>query len=80
MDFDAASQSPLDNTRDADSSYLQIVEKNGYVESTVPNDVALSGGGKSKGGWVYKSRAIYAFAVEAIRAEMKLLMRLLLRS
>ena len=56
MDFNTERQSPLDNTRDSNSDYLKIVEENGYVESTVPNEVALSGGGKSVSGMDSKSQ------------------------
>ena len=49
MDLDTDRHSPLDSSRDSTSDYLQIVESNELVESTVPNEVALAGGGKSKG-------------------------------
>ncbi len=49
MDFDTELKSPLDGTKDSYSDFLQIVESNEYVESTVPNEVALAGGGKSEG-------------------------------
>ena len=49
FDFDDKdAMTPLDMNKDADSDYLKIVESNRMVESTVPNDVALAGGGKSK--------------------------------
>ena len=52
MDFDTDLDSPLDNTKDSYSDFLQIVESNELVESTVPNEVALAGGGKSERGSV----------------------------
>ena len=49
MDFGTEVQSPLDGSKDSYSDFLQIVESNEMVESTVPNEVALAGGGKSEG-------------------------------
>ncbi|MBR3146545.1 MAG: hypothetical protein IKF54_00185 [Eubacterium sp.] len=40
--------SPLDGSRDSYSDFLQIVESNELVESTVPNSVALAGCGRSE--------------------------------
>ena len=39
---------PLDRDKEAQSDYLKIVESNTYVDSTVPDDVALASGGKSE--------------------------------
>jgi hypothetical protein len=50
MEFDTKLQSPLDRSKDSYSDFLQIVESNELVESTVPNEVALAGGGKSESG------------------------------
>ena len=50
MDFATDLASPLDGTKDSYSDFLQIVESNEMVESTVPNEVALAGGGKSESG------------------------------
>ena len=50
MDFATDLASPLDGTKDSYSDFLQIVESNEMVESTVPNEVALAGGGKSERG------------------------------
>jgi len=49
MDFGTDLGSPLDSSKDSSSDFLQIVESNELVESTVPNEVALAGGGKSEG-------------------------------
>ena len=38
---------PLDRSKEAQSDYLKIVESNTYVDSTVPDGVALASGGKS---------------------------------
>jgi len=80
MDFDTERQSPLDNTRDSDSSCLQIVEENRYVESTVPNDVALLGGGKSKSGSDSEPQDGSALAVETTQTGVKLMARALQES
>jgi len=56
MDFGSVLPSPLDNMKDAYSDFLNIVESNELVESTVPNEVALSGGGKSVSGTDSKSQ------------------------
>lgn len=45
---------PLDNEKEATSEFLRFVESNQYVESTVPNSSALTGGGKSITGAVAK--------------------------
>ena len=50
MDFGTELQSPLDGSKEMSSDFLQIVESNELVESTVPNEVALAGGGKSESG------------------------------
>ena len=50
MDFATDLASPLDGAKDSYSDFLQIVESNEMVESTVPNEVALAGGGKSESG------------------------------
>ena len=50
MDFSTKLESPLDGSKDSYSDFLQIVESNELVESTVPNEVALAGGGKSESG------------------------------
>ena len=80
MDFDTERQSPLDNTRDSDSSCLQIVEENRYVESTVPNDVALLGDGKSKSGSDSEPQDGSALAVETTQTGVKLMARALQES
>lgn len=49
FDFEEDYNTPLDNEKDSSSDILQIVESNRLVESTVPNEVALAGGGKSNG-------------------------------
>ena len=49
FDFEEDYNTPLDNEKDSTSDFLQIVESNELVESTVPNEVALAGGGKSEG-------------------------------
>ncbi len=40
-------RSPLDESKDSSSDILKIVESKELVESTVPNEVALAGGGRS---------------------------------
>lgn len=50
FDFTTDYESPLDRSKEATSDFFQIVESNRYVESTVPNEVALSGGGTSRSG------------------------------
>ncbi len=50
MDFGTELDSPLYGTKDSHSDFFQIVESNELVESTVPNEVALAGGGKSESG------------------------------
>ena len=47
FDFEEDFSSPLDSSRVDTSDFYEIVESNNYVESTVPNEVALSSGGKS---------------------------------
>ena len=47
LDADADVMSPLKDTGEYTSDYYRIAGENGYVESTVPNSVALAGGGKS---------------------------------
>ncbi len=49
FDFEEDYNTPLDNEKESTSDLLQIVESNELVESTVPNEVALAGGGKSEG-------------------------------
>ena len=39
--------SPLDESKESYFDFLQFVERNELVESTVPNEVALAGGGRS---------------------------------
>ena len=41
-------RSPLDESKDSSSDILKIVESKELVESTVPNEVALAGGGRSE--------------------------------
>ena len=41
------SRSPLDAGKEQDSDILQIIESNQPIESTVPDSVALAGGGRS---------------------------------
>ena len=48
---------PLDNEKEATSEFLRFVESNQYVESTVPNSSALTGGGKSITGALAKKAA-----------------------
>ena len=55
LDFGTELQSPLDGSKDSQSDFLQIIESNELVESTVPNEVALAGGGKSESGTVANS-------------------------
>jgi hypothetical protein len=50
FDFEEDFETPLDNQKESTSDFLHIVESNEYVESTVPNEVALAGGGKSVSG------------------------------
>ncbi|MBR2683632.1 MAG: hypothetical protein IKE22_10260 [Atopobiaceae bacterium] len=45
--FDEDFETPLDCNKESSSDFLQIVESNELVESTVPNSTALAGGGKS---------------------------------
>ena len=49
FDFEEDYNTPLDNEKESTSDLLHIVESNELVESTVPNEVALAGGGKSEG-------------------------------
>ena len=65
MDFGSVLPSPLDNLKDAYSDFIQIVETNELVESTVPNEVALAGGGKSGRGTVTGSGKAVAKAAKA---------------
>lgn len=44
------SYSPLDDSKDSESEYLRIVESNMLLGSTVPDSVALNGGGRSGSG------------------------------
>lgn len=50
FDFDEDFDTPLDRTKRDATNVYQIVESNTFVTSTVPDDVALAGGGKSEGG------------------------------
>ncbi|MBQ9004618.1 MAG: hypothetical protein IJ087_22510, partial [Eggerthellaceae bacterium] len=50
FDFDRKFDAPLDGTKEETADFYKIVDSNEYVESTVPNDVALAGGGKSESG------------------------------
>ena len=47
LPVDVDTVSPLDMTKATSSDYLKIVKSNEVVESTVPDSVALAGGGKS---------------------------------
>ncbi len=47
FDFNDDYTAPLDETKNVSSDFFKIVKDNQMVESTVPNDVALRGGGKS---------------------------------
>ena len=49
-DFDMPFTTPLNRTQEAVTDTLVIVDSNSMVVSTVPNDVALAGGGKSRSG------------------------------
>lgn len=50
FDFEKDFDTPLDRTKRDATGVYQIVESNTFVTSTVPDDVALAGGGKSEGG------------------------------
>ena len=50
MDFNTFEASPLDKAKEESSDFLKIVESNAFIESTVPSEVALAGGGKSISG------------------------------
>ncbi|MBR3225153.1 MAG: hypothetical protein IKF78_07520 [Atopobiaceae bacterium] len=50
FDFDRDFDFPLDPSKTASSEYYKIIESNTYTDSTVPDDVALPGGGKSAAG------------------------------
>ena len=50
FDFDKDFDTPLDRTKHDAANAYQIAESNTFVTSTVPDDVALAGGGKSEGG------------------------------
>ena len=50
FEFDKNFKSPLDSSKDANSDFLTIIKENGFIPSTVPDEVALSGGGKSRTG------------------------------
>jgi len=65
MDFATELASPLDSSKDSTSDFLQIVESNEMVESTVPNEVALAGGGKSEGNSVAISEDTTKVAAKA---------------
>ena len=58
MDFGTELQSPLDGSKELSSDFLRIVESNELVESTVPNEVALAGGGKSASDSVVADAAV----------------------
>ncbi|MBR3318015.1 MAG: hypothetical protein IKG21_09400, partial [Atopobiaceae bacterium] len=47
MPVDVDVKSPLDPTKNTDSDILKIIESNRVVPSTVPDSIALAGGGKS---------------------------------
>ncbi len=47
FDFDKRFTSPLDPTKKSTSPYLQIIERNDYVPSTVKNDTPYIGGGRT---------------------------------
>ena len=47
FDFSKDYATPLDPSKNASSAYYQIVPSNKFTESTVPDSVALQGGGKS---------------------------------
>lgn len=49
-DFDMPFTTPLNRTQEAVTDTLVIVDSNSMVVSTVPNDMALAGGGKSRSG------------------------------
>ena len=50
FDFDKQYKTPLDRSQTASTETLKIVEDNGSHASTVDNDTALAGGGKSRSG------------------------------
>ncbi len=50
FDFSVDYDTPLDRTKSDSTEVYQIAESNTFVTSTVPDDVALAGGGKSEGG------------------------------
>ena len=49
-DFDQDYTTPLDRTKDATSEFYIITGDNEYIPSTVPNETALTNGGKSRTG------------------------------
>lgn len=50
FDFDMRYDVPLDENKPTNSEYLVIVDSNENIVSTVPNSIALAGGGKSETG------------------------------
>ena len=70
FDFQTDFESPLDGSKEATSDYFNIVESNRYVESTVPNEVALAGGGMSRSGTSAAVAAASDSVVEAPEDEM----------
>ena len=70
FDFQTDFESPLDGSKEATSDYFNIVESNRYVESTVPNEVALAGGGMSRSGTSAAVAAASDPVVEAPEDEM----------